>query len=339
MKKRINYTTIEKENFDRFGETLSRIDTDSENVYMLGTDTESFAMQPETENRFTLQRRANVAEKESYTEKSFSKNYLIVPVLEMISTIWNTQVFQDKIRNEIESVKIDNKTGSIALNMAGIETFDMPVLDVNLTRVLGERAKSNFTINDFNIQKTKYGDLKRIFTIVNSFDGLRALQLEQSVMRLVCTNGLTVPTSFMGSSSGFDKFRHSKGNAEKIRETIEKYLQDIANFSDKMKGLKECKNLGYDEKRKIFVQDTVNNYYNEKKQTETYKKPAIMQAVNNFYNTFLELSEYFNNHLDFLNTISYFTAKPNGVNRFSSTVATCASEIANYVNKNILVVE
>jgi hypothetical protein len=337
--KRINYTTIEKENFDRFGETLSRIDTDSENVYMLGTDTESFAMQPETENRFTLQRRANVAEKESYTEKSFSKNYLIVPVLEMISTIWNTQVFQDKIRNEIESVKIDNKTGSIALNMAGIETFDMPVLDVNLTRVLGERAKSNFTINDFNIQKTKYGDLKRIFTIVNSFDGLRALQLEQSVMRLVCTNGLTVPTSFMGSSSGFDKFRHSKGNAEKIRETIEKYLQDIANFSDKMKGLKECKNLGYDEKRKIFVQDTVNNYYNEKKQTETYKKPAIMQAVNNFYNTFLELSEYFNNHLDFLNTISYFTAKPAGVNRFSSTVVTCASEIENYVNKNILVVE
>ena len=337
--KRINYTTITKENFDRFGEALSRIDTDSENVYMLGTDTESFTMQPETEKRFTLQRRANVAEKESYTEKSFSKNYLIVPVLEMISTIWNTPIFQEKIRNEIESVKIDNKTGSIALNMTGIETFDIPVLDVNLTRTLGERAKSNFTINDFNIQKTKYGDLKRIFTIVNSFDGLRALQLEHGVMRLVCTNGLTVPTSFMGSSSGFDKFRHTKGNAEKIKETIEKYLNDIANFSDKMKGLKECKNLGYDEKRKIFVQDTINSYYNEKKQTETYKKPAIMQAVNNFYNTFLELSEYFNNHLDFLNTISYFTAKPDGVNRFSSTVATCAIEIENYVNKNIVEVE
>jgi len=334
--KRISYTTITKENFDRFGEALSRIDTDSENVYMLGNDTESFVMQPKTEKRFTLQRRANVAEKECYTEKSFSKNYLIVPVLEMISTIWNTPIFQDKIKNEIESVKIDNKTGSISLNMTGIETFDMPVLDVNLTRILGERAKSNFTINDFSIQKTKYGDLKRIFTIVNSFDGLRALQLEHGVMRLVCTNGLTVPTSFMGSSSGFDKFRHTKGNAEKIKETIEKYLNDIANFSDKMRGLKECKNLGYDEKKKIFIQDTVNSYFNKKKQTETYKKPAIMQAINNFYNTFLELSEYFKNHLDFLNTISYFTAKPDGVNRFSSTVATCAVEIENYVNKNIV---
>jgi len=335
--KRINYTTITKENFDRFGEALSRIDTDSENVYMLGTDTESFTMQPETEKRFTLQRRANVAEKESYTEKSFSKNYLIVPVLEMISTIWNTPIFQEKIRNEIESVKIDNKTGSIALNMAGIETFNIPVLDVNLTRTLGERAKSNFTINDFNIQKTKYGDLKRIFTIINSFDGLRALQLEHGVMRLVCTNGLTVPTSFMGSSSGFDKFRHSKGNAEKIKETIEKYLQDIANFSDKMKGLRECYTLKYDEKQKIFIQNTINSYYKAKKETETYQtKTPQRVATDNFYNTFLELSEYFKNHLDFLNTISYFTAKPDGINRFSSTVATCASEIENYVNKNIM---
>lgn len=73
--------------------------------------------------------------------------------------------------------------------------------------------------------ETNFGPNERLwpgFTVTNSLDGTRPFMSEMTLMRLVCTNGMRVPTTFQKYSS-----RHTK-NAD-FNHAIETFLDVLNN--------------------------------------------------------------------------------------------------------------
>jgi hypothetical protein len=124
-----------------------------------------------------------------------------------------------------------------------LENFEKEGWEVSSATQRGKGQHALHEIRFRNSQLPKVGDTLIESIITNSHNGLSTLDIKTGLFRLVCSNGLTVPTS----SAEQYKIRHSGFNLDDVKrvtEDLSKRLPKLQNSVGQMMGRK----LNFDEK-------------------------------------------------------------------------------------------
>jgi hypothetical protein len=109
-----------------------------------------------------------------------------------------------------------------------------------------QRGKGIYSLHELRLRHNelpKVGDTLIEAIITNSHDGLSTLNIKTGLFRLVCSNGLTVPTS----SSEEYKVRHSGFNIEDVKRVTEDFSKRLPSIQGSVNKMME-RQLTIDEK-------------------------------------------------------------------------------------------
>lgn len=116
-----------------------------------------------------------------------------------------------------------------------LEKFDREGWKISSVKQVGKSLYSAHQIRLRNEEFPQVGDSLIEAVIKNSHNGLTALNVSAGLHRLVCSNGLTVPTSVFNSIS----LRHLSLNLDTIKEITETFANSLPAIHCSVKRMEE----------------------------------------------------------------------------------------------------
>ena len=146
------------------------------------------------------------------------------------------------------SSKMTNKYSFVPTDQV-MEFFDREGWKISSVKQSGKGIHSVHELRYRNSELPKVGDTIVEAIIQNSHNGTSAFSMRSGLFRLVCSNGLTVPTSIAESF----KLRHNHFLLDDVKELAESFSKKLPMIDGSVKRMME-RELTFDEK-KSFVMD------------------------------------------------------------------------------------
>lgn len=112
-----------------------------------------------------------------------------------------------------------------------LENFEREGWSITSANQVGKGIHASHQVRLMKDELPKVGDSLFQLVIKNSHNGTKALTVGAGLYRLVCSNGLTVPTSL---SQQFN-FRHKNLNLDEVRRISESFVQQLPIISNSVR--------------------------------------------------------------------------------------------------------
>ncbi len=305
-------------------------------LFRLGNLVEKVVKNPLENARWDFERNFYINGEEELekmgSKTNVSDRYLPKPAFEIISKIVEDDNYSD-LYDQTSQITLD-RNGSIQFVFDKIINPDYQVMEITMERQKNERQKSFFGLEDFKVGIFDLTKLVPMFTITNSFNKTKAVNLVAGYFRLICSNGMKVPTDFMGGGDYNRKYRHYKKNEREIEDSVNGFVERILELGNSNNMLNRMYQAQLDKTMKDHILESINENWKKKVKSESYE--IFKEGIDNTFKLFNQLIPKMNNLLDFENVCSYMTAERGGKNRFSSIVQTTSEEIRRTVHKSVM---